>query len=326
MSERETLSGDSVQRWKGVNQRTQPTLVEDGFFTGCTGLYFNTDGVIRLNGKKLAGNIGQAVFMIFQLDKIALLQTTSQLLAIPIEELLGFSLIQLPGVPQTPVVTDISYTTLNLHGPTSYPAHTLSFSLQQRTIRVDTTDPYPDLPSSWSNVDDGSTAPNEVYSIFGAPGLIWEFRGAATNVNGTTYSQVARVQHLWVAPGLSVPTFSNLTPTDFSIVVPAIPSVTLFTLLLLTGADPANFAHYTAIGGAVNDLASTNNTASTLMTVTDGSTYTFRLSYSLKTADDSFVALVGAPASLTLPSLVDRRIDSDGNIRVDSAGNNRIMS
>lgn len=323
MSERETLSGDSIQRWKGVNQRTQPTLVEDGFFTGSIGLFFNTDGVIRLDGKKLAGNIGKPVFSIFQVDKIALLQTTTQLLIIPIEELNGFAIVQLPQLPQTPVVTDVSYTTLNLHAPTSYPAHTLSFRMERRIIYVDELS-YEDDPGVWVEVAVDPT-PLDVFSLTFPMGMIVEFRNVAINDVGSTYSLVARLQLLWAAPGANLLTYSDINYTNFTILVPAIPSALDFTILSLTGADLNDPADYTAIGGIAGETP-VAIPASSLMTVTEGTTYALRMSYRLKTASGSFLDFfTGASSVTTLGTAANRRITSTGDFRITSTGDNRTI-
>lgn len=326
MSERETLSGDVIQRWKGVNQRTQPTLVPDDFFTSSRGLYFATYGVVRLDGKHLVGRLDGPVFSIFQFGKFAFVQTTTKLWSIPIAEIANFFVLQLPEIPGTPIVYDISYTSLTVQAPPSYPGHTLSFSLEERFIEVDRPG-GDDNPQAWTDLG-GEVEPSELFYRAGLYiGGIYEYRAVATNDVGTTYSAVARVQLLWAAPGINVPLYANITEDYFDILVPAIPSVTVFTILLLTGSDPDDIGDYSDIGGTCEPLVASFTPATDLMTVTSSTTYTFRFQYTLKKADNTFIDITTDHTSVTTLSPVDDvRVLSTGDTRVLSTGDIRILS
>lgn len=88
-SQRETQKQGSLQDWKGVDQRTQPTRVADGFFIMSYGTIFGfTDGgVERLPGKKLAVKIASPVVSIMQFGEITFIQQLDKLTIIPTAEL-----------------------------------------------------------------------------------------------------------------------------------------------------------------------------------------------------------------------------------------------
>jgi hypothetical protein len=331
MSERETLSGDSIQRWKGVNQRTSPTIVQDGFFSHSMGVYFNNEGVVRIFGKRLAGKLGGPIFHIFQIEGIALLQTQTALWSVTVAELSEFFITQFPEEPEAPLVYNILHTTLTVQAPPSYPAHTTSFSVQMRYIEVARTGAYADVPHTWTDLDVSNPDPSEIYNLTGLwEGGIYEFRCAATNAYGTTYSEVARVQLSWLEPVNAFPVYQNIALDDFEIVVPAIPSVTEFEILWLTGADRENIADYTPVVGYCewnipvilygSDLISPSVPA-------PGTTYTFRYRYTLKQANNTFVEIVtdwsevltaAPPATVRITTLSDTRVTSTGDRRITS--------
>lgn len=88
MSERETVGNVSLQQWRGMDQRTQPTNVQDGFFTSARGVYFGLgDNAERLPGKVLHFLLAQGVFGIYVFQQLALLQTQTKLLAMPLADL-----------------------------------------------------------------------------------------------------------------------------------------------------------------------------------------------------------------------------------------------
>lgn len=93
MSQRETQVQSSLQKWKGVNQRTQPTLLEDGFFSMSQGIYFGLgDNAERIPGKQLAGYLqGLSIFNIFQFGNISFIQTKTKLFSVPTSDLINFS-------------------------------------------------------------------------------------------------------------------------------------------------------------------------------------------------------------------------------------------
>lgn len=92
-SQRETRIAGSTQRWRGVDQRTQPTLVQEGFFIMARGTYFGLgDNVERLPGKKLSGVLPGPVFQMTVLGDIVILQSFDKLYTVPLSELLTFTI------------------------------------------------------------------------------------------------------------------------------------------------------------------------------------------------------------------------------------------
>lgn len=89
---RETQQPSVLNQWKGINQRIQPSLVPDGFFTFAKGVYFGLgDNCERLTGKKTAGKLSAPIFNIAIHGKIAMLQTMNQVLMVPVADLLNFT-------------------------------------------------------------------------------------------------------------------------------------------------------------------------------------------------------------------------------------------
>lgn len=75
MSERETRVDSVLQQWRGVDQRTQPTLVKDGFFVMARGVYFGLGGnAERIPGKTLSTLMAQPVFNIVQVGQKVIIQ------------------------------------------------------------------------------------------------------------------------------------------------------------------------------------------------------------------------------------------------------------
>lgn len=61
--QRETQTTTTLQGWKGINQRAQPTLVSDGYFTSARGVFFGLENAAeRLPGKTLSSLITQPIF------------------------------------------------------------------------------------------------------------------------------------------------------------------------------------------------------------------------------------------------------------------------
>lgn len=94
MSQRETQVGSSVQLWKGVNQRIQPTLVPDGYFTMASGVIFGFESgnITRLAGKKAAGKLTSPVLSIFQLGDITIIQKLDGLVMASTADLIAFAI------------------------------------------------------------------------------------------------------------------------------------------------------------------------------------------------------------------------------------------
>lgn len=88
MSERETQSEGSLQQWKGVDQRTQPTLVHDGFFSMIRGTFFGLgDNASRIPGKRLVLKLAVPVFNLYVFGDIVLVQGQTTLYMLPVSEL-----------------------------------------------------------------------------------------------------------------------------------------------------------------------------------------------------------------------------------------------
>ena len=97
MSERETRFQTNQQNWKGVDQRTQPTLVKDDFFVMSKGVLFGSgDNAERLPGKALAFLLPQGVFNIVQFGNMVFIQTFAALQMVSVEELLSGIVIAPP--------------------------------------------------------------------------------------------------------------------------------------------------------------------------------------------------------------------------------------
>lgn len=80
MSNRETQIGSSIQQWRGVDQRTSPTLVQDGFFVFSRGVYFGLgDNAERVPGKTLSVKLSGPILQIFQFGSNTIIQSYGQI-------------------------------------------------------------------------------------------------------------------------------------------------------------------------------------------------------------------------------------------------------
>jgi hypothetical protein len=83
----ETQVQTSIQHWKGVNQRLQPTLVPDDFFSWSKGVYFGLgDNAQRIFGKVLLNKLDGPIFNIFPWGEFAIVQQQDSLLLITTTE------------------------------------------------------------------------------------------------------------------------------------------------------------------------------------------------------------------------------------------------
>lgn len=88
MSERETRVDNVLQQWRGVDQRTQPTLVKDGFFVMTRGVYFGLGGnAERVPGKVLSLLSDEPVFNIVQFGDKILIQGLTELVMADLSDL-----------------------------------------------------------------------------------------------------------------------------------------------------------------------------------------------------------------------------------------------
>lgn len=89
MPEREIRQVASLQQWRGVDQRTQATLVKDGFASFSAGLFFGLgDNAERLPGKTLSLVLPSPIFHIQPFGSGALVQTLDILYRVDREDLL----------------------------------------------------------------------------------------------------------------------------------------------------------------------------------------------------------------------------------------------
>lgn len=80
MSNRETQLAISLQQWRGVDQRTSPTLVQEGFFVFSRGVYFGLgDNAERVPGKTLSVKLPGPILQIFQFGSNAIIQGYGQI-------------------------------------------------------------------------------------------------------------------------------------------------------------------------------------------------------------------------------------------------------
>lgn len=88
MSRRETQIQISLQQWRGVDQRTSPVLVQDGFFVMSRGVFFGLgENAERVPGKVLSQYMVDPVFNIFQFGDKVLIQTIDELWIADIDDL-----------------------------------------------------------------------------------------------------------------------------------------------------------------------------------------------------------------------------------------------
>ena len=88
MSQRETQAPDVQESWKGVDQRTQPTLVANSYFVMARGVYFGLeDAAERLPGKALIRKITGALLHVADFGDNVLLQGEDSVSMIPLSEL-----------------------------------------------------------------------------------------------------------------------------------------------------------------------------------------------------------------------------------------------
>lgn len=94
MSRRETRLTISLQQWRGVDQRTKPTLVRDGFFVMSRGVFFGLgDNAERIPGKKLSTLLPTAVFNLQQFGNKVLIQIMDSVLIVDAKELTDFNIV-----------------------------------------------------------------------------------------------------------------------------------------------------------------------------------------------------------------------------------------
>lgn len=163
MSRRETQIAVSLQQWRGVDQRTSPTLVQDGFFVSARGVYFGLgDNAERVPGKQLSGKLEAAVLQVSQFGNNVLVQGLGKLWFTDVQGLLDFEISFKPDAPPAPDISDVANTSLKVTAPSSYPSHTSSFSLQRSLDDVSWTTIATNLATLQVFTDTGLT-PSTLY-------------------------------------------------------------------------------------------------------------------------------------------------------------------
>lgn len=132
MSRRETHLGISLQQWRGVDQRTSPLRVQEGFFVMSRGVYFGLgDNAERIPGKTLTGTLDKAVVQAFGFGDVVFIQGLGKLWMIDQSSVFSPGIIFQPSIPPAPALSNIGTNTIDITMPASYPDYTLSFTIQR---------------------------------------------------------------------------------------------------------------------------------------------------------------------------------------------------
>lgn len=93
MPQRETIGPIILQKWRGTDERTQPTNVQEGFFTLALGTYFGLgDNCERIPGKTLVKKFNFPILSLYQFGNIVFIQTLNSLLCCTVSELFAGSI------------------------------------------------------------------------------------------------------------------------------------------------------------------------------------------------------------------------------------------
>jgi len=175
MSTRETLGPISLQQWKGVDQRTSPTLVQSGFFVMSRGVFFGLgDNAERIPGKKLVIRLDDPVLNIFQFEENVILQTADSVMFCTVEELTDFAIAIRPHVPVAPTFSSVSNTSLNVVLPV-LSAFALTLNLQKSLDGM-----------SWTTEGTGFAGLQIIPQTGLTPSTTYYYRAIAVNTAGTT--------------------------------------------------------------------------------------------------------------------------------------------
>lgn len=231
MSQRETNIDVSLQQWRGVNQRLQPTLVPDGFFSDARGMYFGFgENAERLPGKVLAGRLVSPVLFLFILQDKVLIQTLDALLMTDVSELMALSLTYQPGVPGAPVLSAVGFFTITATTPAVFPAYTTSFTLQRSLDNV-----------SFATLQTGMAISTAFVDNTVIDATLYYYRVLAVNASNSTAGPSANATtpaRLPDAP--AAPTYANVVIDGFDVILPAMPAFGI-TLNLQSSPDNATW-------------------------------------------------------------------------------------
>lgn len=111
MSERETQIQTSFERWRGVDQRTQPTLVQTGFFSSVRGVYFaSQSNAQRIPGKVPVFKLNDAVLGIIAMGTTVFVQCLDTL------RITDLASLQIPPEVNLPILDEGSNDILDENG------------------------------------------------------------------------------------------------------------------------------------------------------------------------------------------------------------------
>lgn len=201
MSRRETRVDSDLQKWRGIDQRTQPTLLQDGFFTISRGIYFGLGEAERLPGKSLSYQFDGPVFVIAQFDNMAILQGYNEVFMVEVNELANFHVTLIPGVPLAPSISGIDITEMDITTPIVLPANADSFTLQRSLDDV-----------NWTSIATGLAILQLTNDTGLTPATLYYYRVLAVNPDHSTAGPSSS------ATTLPITSFYRLTETgDFRI-------------------------------------------------------------------------------------------------------------
>ncbi len=188
--QRETQGGASLNQWKGINQRTQPTLVQDGFFTEGRGVFFGLgDNAERIPGKRLSGQLDRSIFSITPFQGLLFIQGYDTLSLIPKEEVSDFFVTFTPDTPAAPSISLVSFFTLTVTMPV-LATYATAQNLQQSLDGV-----------TWTTIASG-LASLQVIPITGlTDNTLYYYRAVATNPYTSASGIVASATTLMVPLG-----------------------------------------------------------------------------------------------------------------------------
>lgn len=196
MPERELVATNVINWWKGVDQRTQPTLVQDGFFSMTRGTYFGFgDNCIRLPGKKLSTQLPSSILVLFpiQIGTITIIQTLGVLYVVDTASLLAFDPTLIPEAPPAPTFGNVTSTTVIVITPSVLPIFTASFSIQQSPDNSSWTTIATNLATLQNFLVTGLTASTLYYFRFLSVNGGLESQGPSSSVTTGTLSGNIRI-------------------------------------------------------------------------------------------------------------------------------------
>lgn len=95
MPNRESQIQTFLQEWKGMDQRTSPVRVQEGFFSNTNGTYFGLgENAERVPGKLIAGQIkNDMIVNLHYFDQQVLIQGINGLYILPYADLLARNIV-----------------------------------------------------------------------------------------------------------------------------------------------------------------------------------------------------------------------------------------